>query len=121
LPLIERLQVSTLKGAIPKIAGILRLGGGLVVENNVAKQALASAAPRVPQLVTAQNSSTENTPSCERLATIGLTAPAATPSVTSLIAGVSGFNVADKVLLGGGLRGARRAWPNLDMVLQPAD
>ena len=64
------------------------------MENNVAKRALASPAPRVPQLVTAQNSSTENTPSCERLATIGLTALAAASSVTSLIAGVSGFNVA---------------------------
>jgi hypothetical protein len=120
LPLIERLQVSTLKGAIPKIAGMLRLGGGLVVENNVAKRALASAAPLVAQLVMAQNSSTENTLSCERLATIGLTALAAASSVTSLIAGVSGFNVADKVLLGGGLRG-KKSLANLDMVLQPAD
>jgi len=33
-----------------------------------------------------QNSSTENTPSCERLAAIGLTALEATPSVTSLFA-----------------------------------
>lgn len=88
--------------------------------NNVAKQALASPATRVPQLVVIQDSSTENTPSCERLATIGLTALAATPSVASLIAGVSGFNVAVKVLLGSGGRGARIAWPNLNMVLPSA-
>ncbi|HEY9520643.1 MAG TPA: hypothetical protein VIQ39_03770, partial [Methyloceanibacter sp.] len=65
---------------------LLRLGDGLLMENNVAKPALASPAPRVPERVLIQNSSTENTPSCERLAAIGLTALEATPSVTSLFA-----------------------------------
>jgi hypothetical protein len=106
LPLIERLQVSTSKGAIPKIERIVRPGGGLVMENNLAKRALASPAPRVPQLVVAQDSSAENTQSCERLATIGLTALTAAFSVTSLIASVAGFNVAAKVLLAA--RGAER-------------
>ena len=54
------------------------------MENNVAKRALASPATRVSQLVVAQDSSTENTPSCERLATIGLTALADFPDSLSL-------------------------------------
>jgi hypothetical protein len=64
---------------------IVRPGDGPVMENNVAKRALALPAPRVPQIVMAQNSSTENTQSCERLATIGLTVLAAS-SVISLLA-----------------------------------
>lgn len=56
------------------------------MENNLAKRAIASPAQRVPQVVVTQDSSTENTQSCERLATIGLTALAAATSVASLIA-----------------------------------
>jgi len=40
-----------LKGAIRKIGGLPRLGDGLLMENNVAKRALASPAPRVPERV----------------------------------------------------------------------
>jgi hypothetical protein len=90
------------------------------MENIVAERALTSPVPRVPQPIMAQESSIEITPSCERLAAIRLTALAATFSVTSLIAGVSGFNVAEKILLGAEVRCARRDWPNLDMVLPSA-